>query len=86
MWGLRFGLSALEQGFDEVRFHFSGNSYDPFVVRGGQVIERPLANALVALNTWLPVGTTLHPVASRTFAAPRTRSPTPPCARTARWC
>ena len=52
-----------------MRFHFSGNSYDPFVVRGGQVSERPLANALVALNTWLPVGTTLHPVASRTLAA-----------------
>lgn len=69
VWGLRFGLSALEQGFDEVRFHFSGNSYDPFAVRGSQIYERPLANTLVALNTWLPVGTTLHPVASRTFAA-----------------
>lgn len=69
VWGLRFGLSALEAGFDEVRFHFSGNSYDPFVLHGGQVSERPLANALVALNTWLPVGTTLHPVASRTLAA-----------------
>ena len=69
VWGLRFGISALEEGFDEVRFHFSGNSYDPFVVHGGQISERPLANAMVALNTWLPVGSTLHPVASRTLAA-----------------
>ena len=69
MWGLRFGISALEQGFDEVRFHFSGNSYDPFAVRGSQIYERPLANALVALNTWLPLGTTLHPVPSTAFAA-----------------
>ena len=69
VWGLRFGISALERGFAEVRYHFSGNSYDPFVVRGGQISERPLANALVALNTWLPGGTTLHPVASKALAA-----------------
>ena len=69
VWGLRFGISALEQGFDEVRYHFSGNSYDPFVVRGSQIYERPLANALVALNSWLPVGATLHPVSSKSLAA-----------------
>ena len=69
VWGLRFGLSALEEGFEEVRFHFSGNSYDPFVVHDGQIEERPLANALVALNAWLPLGTTLHPVASKSLAA-----------------
>ena len=69
MWGLRFGISALEQGFDEVRYHFSGNSYDPFVVGGSRIYERPLANALVALNAWLPVGATLHPVPSKSLAA-----------------
>ncbi len=68
VWGLRFGISALEQGFAEVRYHFSGNSYDPFVVRGGRISERPLANALVALNSWLPDGTTLHPVPSKALA------------------
>ncbi len=69
VWGLRFGISALEAGFGEVRFHFSGNSYDPFIVRGGQVYERPLADALVALNSWFPLGTTLHPVLSTSLAA-----------------
>ena len=69
VWALRFGISALEAGFEEVRYHFSGNSYDPFVVRGGQIYERPIGDALVALNTWLPVGTTLHPVPSKRLAA-----------------
>jgi len=69
VWGVRFGISALEAGFGEVRFHFSGNSYDPFVLRGGQVYVRPLADALVALNSWFPLGTTLHPVRSTSLAA-----------------
>jgi hypothetical protein len=69
VWGLRFGLSALEAGFEEVRYHFSGNSYDPFVLLDGQIHERPLADALLALNSWLPVGTTLHPVVSTALAA-----------------
>ncbi|HTY97681.1 MAG TPA: hypothetical protein VMB91_11620 [Solirubrobacteraceae bacterium] len=69
VWGLRFGISALEAGFGEVRFHSSGNSYDPFVVRGGRVYPRPLADALVALNSWFPLGTTLHPVPSTSLAA-----------------
>jgi hypothetical protein len=69
VWGVRFGISALEAGFDEVRFHSSGNSYDPFIVRGGQVYQRPLADALVALNSWFPLGTTLHPVLSTSLAA-----------------
>jgi len=69
VWALRFGIAALEAGFEEVRFHFSGNSYDPFVVRGSQVYERPIANSLMALNTWLPVNSTLHAVASASLAA-----------------
>ena len=62
VWAIRFVLAALESGFLEVRFHFSGNSYDPFVVRGSRVIERPLGGAMAALNQWLPVGSTLRPV------------------------
>jgi hypothetical protein len=62
VWAMRFVLSALETGFLEVRFHFSGNSYDPFVERGGQVIERPLAGAIATLNEWLPAGSTLRKV------------------------
>jgi hypothetical protein len=63
VWAVRFVLSALDTGFREVRFHFSGNSYDPFVVRGGEVLTQPLESALVALNQWLPLGATLHTIA-----------------------
>jgi hypothetical protein len=60
VWAVRFVLSALRTGFREVRFHFSDGPYDPFVVRGDQVIARPLESALVALNQWLPVGAAIQ--------------------------
>jgi hypothetical protein len=60
VWAVRFVLSALKTGFREVRFHFSGDPYDAFVVRGGEVLNRPLDSALVALNQWLPVGSMLQ--------------------------
>jgi hypothetical protein len=63
VWAARFVLSALKTGFKEVRFHLSGNPYDPFVVRGAEVQRRPLEAALAALNQWLPVGSTLRGVA-----------------------
>ena len=63
VWGVRFVLSALKAGFSEVRFHFSGDPYDPFLVRGEEVLKRPLDDALVALNQWLPVGSTLRTLA-----------------------
>ena len=70
VWGLRFGIRPWRQGFDEVRFHFSGNRTTRSRCVAATIYERPLANALVALNTWLPVGTMLHPVpAARAFAA-----------------
>ena len=62
VWAVRFVLSALKTGFREVRFHFSGDPYDAFVVRGGEVLDRPLDSALVALNQWLPVGSMLQGV------------------------
>lgn len=62
VWAVRFVLSALKTGFQEVRFHFAGDPYDPFIVRGGEVIKRPLDDALVALNQWLPVGASLRTV------------------------
>jgi hypothetical protein len=64
VWAIRFVLAALETGFREVRFHFSGDPYDPFVMHGAELIPRPLAGAMVALNQWLPVGSTIHPVAT----------------------
>ena len=63
VWAVRFVLSALKTGFGEVRFHFSGDPYDPFYLRGGEVVRRPLEAAMVALNQWLPVGATLRSVA-----------------------
>lgn len=69
VWGLRFVLSALKTGFAEVRFHFSGNSYDPFYVRGEEVVKRPLEAAMVALNQWLPAGASLRTVPVRGLAA-----------------
>lgn len=62
VWAVRFVLSALKTGFEEVRVHFANDPYDPFIVRGGEVIERPLDDALVALNQWLPVGASLRTV------------------------
>jgi hypothetical protein len=60
VWAVRFVLSALKTGFQEVRFHLSGASYDPFSVRGAEVLRRPLESALSALNRWLPVGSSLR--------------------------
>jgi hypothetical protein len=57
---VRFVLSALKTGFREVRFHLSGGAYDPFVVEGEEIVDRPLESALVALNQWLPVGSSLR--------------------------
>jgi hypothetical protein len=62
VWAARFVLSALKAGFEEVRFHASGEPYDPFVVRAGAVLTRPIESALVALNGWMPVGSTLRSV------------------------
>lgn len=64
VWAIRFVLSALKTGFREVRFHFSGGAYDPFVVAGQQVSVRPIEPALASLNQWLPVGSTLASVRS----------------------
>jgi hypothetical protein len=62
VWAVRFVLSALKTGFREVRFHSAGDPYDPFVVRGAEVLKRPLESALVALNQWLPVGSSLRSI------------------------
>jgi hypothetical protein len=62
VWAIRFVLAAMETGFREVRFHFSGDPYDPFIMRGAEVVPRPLESAMVALNQWLPLGSTIHPV------------------------
>jgi hypothetical protein len=69
VWAIRFVLSALKTGFQEVRFHLSGGAYDPFLLSGGQVLARPLESALVTLNRWLPIGATLQSLAAGKHAA-----------------
>jgi hypothetical protein len=63
VWAVRFVLTALKTGFQEVRFHSSGGPYDPFLVSGASVIDRPLESALVALNQWLPIGASIRTLA-----------------------
>lgn len=60
VWAVRFVLAALETGFGEVSFHLSGNPYDPFYLRGAEVVRRPVEGALVALQQWFPAGATLR--------------------------
>ncbi len=62
VWAVRFVLSALKTGFREVRFHFSGDPYDPFLVSASNLITRPMERALVALNQWLPVSSSIETV------------------------
>src|SRR6185437_404052 len=60
VWAVRFVLAAVETGFGEVSFHLSGNPYDPFYLRGGEVVRRPIEGALVALQQWMAPGATLR--------------------------
>jgi len=64
VWAVRFVLDALETGFREVRFHFSGDPYDPFALSSSQLLAKPLDGAMIALNQWLPVGSTVHSVST----------------------
>jgi len=76
VWAVRFVLAALKTGFHEVRFHFSGNPYDPFVLHGEQLLTRPLESAIAALNRWLPIGSSLSSLAGvRGLLATRLTTP-----------
>jgi hypothetical protein len=57
VWAARFVLGTLLSGFQQVRFHSAGTSYDPFVFgANGAIVREPLATALFFLHRWLPVG------------------------------
>jgi hypothetical protein len=57
IWAVRFVISALLEGFAQVRFHSAGTSYDPFVFNpDGTITMRPLAHALLFLHRWIPIG------------------------------
>jgi len=84
VWAVRYVLAALKTGFREVRFHFSNGSYDPFVMRGGRVFDRPLESALAALNRWLPVGASISTVPNvRGLVATAINAPPSPATPTA---
>jgi hypothetical protein len=60
VWAVRYTIAALLAGFQQVRFHSAGTSYDPLVFNAdGSVTMRPLGNALLFLHKWLPVGSRL---------------------------
>jgi hypothetical protein len=57
VWATRFVLGTLLSGFQQVRFHSAGTSYDPFVFNAnGTITREPLGNALFFLHRWLPLG------------------------------
>jgi hypothetical protein len=57
VWAARFVLGTLLSGFQQVRFHSAGTSYDPFVFNAdGTITREPLGNALLFLHRWLPLG------------------------------
>ncbi len=57
VWAARFVLGTLLSGFQQVRFHSAGTSYDPFVFNpDGTIVREPLGNALLFLHRWLPLG------------------------------
>lgn len=57
VWAARFVLGTLLSGFQQVRFHSAGTSYDPFVFDAdGTIAREPLGEALLFLHRWLPLG------------------------------
>lgn len=57
VWAVRYAIAALLAGFQQVRFHSAGTSYDPLVYNpDGSVTLRPLGSALLFLHRWLPLG------------------------------
>jgi hypothetical protein len=62
VWAARYVLAALLAGFQQVRFHSAGGSYDPLVFNaGGTVTLQPLGHALLFLHRWIPLGSRVEP-------------------------
>ena len=69
VWAARFVLGTLLSGFEQVRFHSAGTSYDPFVFNAdGTITRQPLGNALFFLHRWLPAGQPHRVVEHEPFA------------------
>ncbi len=65
VWAARYVLAAQLAGFQQVRFHSAGGSYDPLVFnQNGTVALQPLGHALLFLHRWLPIGSRVQPSTS----------------------
>ncbi len=64
VWAARYVVAALLGGFQQVRFHSAGGSYDPLVFnQNGTVTLQPLGQALLFLHHWIPLGSRIGPAA-----------------------
>jgi hypothetical protein len=64
VWAARYVVAALLGGFQQVRFHSAGGSYDPLVFNpNGTVTLQPLGQALLFLHRWIPPGSHIGPAA-----------------------
>ncbi len=64
VWAARYVVAALLGGFQQVRFHAAGGSYDPLVFNpDGTVTLQPLGQALLFLHRWIPLGSRIEPAA-----------------------
>jgi hypothetical protein len=64
VWAARYVVAALLGGFQQVRFHSAGGSYDPLVFDpNGTVSLQPLGQALLFLHRWIPLGSRIAPAA-----------------------
>jgi hypothetical protein len=62
VWAARYVVAALLGGFQQVRFHSAGGSYDPLVFNpNGTVTLQPLGRALLFLHRWIPLGSRIAP-------------------------
>jgi hypothetical protein len=67
VWAARYVVAALLAGFEQVRFHTAGTSYDSLAFKAnGAVAIRPLGHALLFLHRWIPPGSRISsPVPGR---------------------
>jgi hypothetical protein len=62
VWAVRYVVAALLAGFQQVRFHSAGGSYDPLMFNAnGTITMQPLGHALLFLHRWIPLGSHIQP-------------------------
>jgi hypothetical protein len=62
VWAARYVVAALLAGFQQVRFHSAGGSYDPLAFNAdGTVTMQPLGHSLLFVHRWIPLGSRIEP-------------------------